>query len=412
RLTPNEIDYLITNSSPALLIAEKKFETTVKGLTSNVDILWMDEIFADLGSVGNETFDSVEIEEDHPLFILYTSGTTGFPKGAVYSHKMLFWNSMNLTQSLSVTSDDHTITCMPPFHTGGWNVLLTPMLHRGASVGIFKKFDPDWILKLMEEEGRNIFMGVPTMLKMMSESSEFDRVTLRNMRYFIVGGEALPLPVISTWHEKGIKIRQGYGMTEVGPNLTSLHHDDAERKKGSIGLPNFYVDIKLVDEKGNEIIGPGTGELCISGPVVTPGYWNNDEATRKAIRDNWFHSGDMARIDDEGYLYIVDRIKSMYISGGENVYPAEVERVLCQLEGVEEAVVIGVPDQKWGEVGKAIIRTAANEELPDEIIFEHCCRYLAKFKVPKYIMRVSDLPKNASGKTDREEIRKKYAEKR
>lgn len=404
RLTCSEINYLIQNSDPKILVAERKFEHLVQQLECPVRVIWMEDLAKEAQQLTPIAFDSRDFQEDHPLFILYTSGTTGFPKGAIYSHKMLLWNSLNITQSLDISAMDHTISSMPAFHTGGWNVLLTPFLHRGASVGILKKFDPDLLLKLMEREGSNLFMGVPTMLKMMLDCDQFDQVKLEKMRYFIVGGEALPLEVINRWHDKGIKIRQGYGLTEVGPNLTSLHHDDAERKKGSIGVPNFYVEIKLLDADGKFIDGEGTGELCISGPVVTPGYWNNPEATAKAIDDGWFRTGDIARMDAEGYLFIVDRIKNMYISGGENVYPAEVEKVLRNMAGVDEAAVVGVPDEKWGEAGRAYITLTGERALAEADVQAHCVRHLAKFKVPKTFVILQELPKNDSGKIDRKKL--------
>jgi fatty-acyl-CoA synthase len=191
-------------------------------------------------------------------------------------------------------------------------------------------------------------------------------------------------------------------MTEVGPNLTSLHQDDAIRKKGSIGRQNYYVQIKIVDENGAETKTNEPGELLLKGPMVTPGYWRNEEATKKTIVNDWFHTGDMVRQDEEGYLYVVDRIKNMFISGGENVYPAEVERVLLSHENISEAAVIGVADEKWGEVGKAFI--VKKEKITAEEIIEFCRSKMAKFKVPKYIEFLTELPKNDTGKIDRKKL--------
>jgi len=190
-------------------------------------------------------------------------------------------------------------------------------------------------------------------------------------------------------------------MTEVGPNLTSLHQDDAIRKKGSIGSPNFYVQIKIVDPQGNPVPSNQAGELLLKGPMVTPGYWRNEEATKKTIEDGWFHTGDMVKQDEEGYLFVVDRIKNMYISGGENVYPAEVERVLLQHPSISEAAVIGVPDEKWGESGRAFVVLYEAHSLDEATVREHCRSKLAKFKVPRDVMFVNTLPKNDTGKIDR-----------
>ncbi|MEO9967813.1 MAG: AMP-binding protein [Reichenbachiella sp.] len=401
RLSTQEVDFLIKDAGPKLLVVERKFEHLIKDRPENLKVVWMEDLADTLKSATSSHFTSLEIDEDHPLFILYTSGTTGFPKGAIYSHKMLLWNSINTSQSLEITPTDHTISCMPAFHTGGWNVLLTPLLHRGGSVSLMKKFDPDLLLKQLEATKSQLFMGVPTMLKMMAESEYFDQVNLSNMRYFIVGGEALPLDVIRTWHDKGVKIRQGYGLTEVGPNLTSLHQREAERKMGSIGLPNFYTDLKILTADGREAKNDEIGELCFSGPLVTPGYWQNKKATNEALTDGWFRTGDLAKMDAEGFLYIVDRIKCMFISGGENVYPAEVERVIRLLPQVDEVAVIGVPDEKWGEVGKAFLTTKNNSTIELEELTLHVEKHLAKFKVPRHLEVLTAIPKNESGKIDR-----------
>ncbi|ELR70539.1 Long-chain-fatty-acid--CoA ligase [Fulvivirga imtechensis AK7] len=405
RLAPAEIDFLIENCSPALILHDRQFLQKVALLKNarSIHTEILEDLSALIEKIAIKETEPVSLREDDPLFILYTSGTTGFPKGAIYTYKMLFWNSLNTTMSLALTPNDHTINCMPAFHTGGWNVLLTPMLHRGATVGIVKKFDAEHLLNLLDQQQSTVFMGVPTMLKMMMDAPAFDKVKLEKLRYFIVGGEALPHPVIKRWHNKGISIRQGYGLTEVGPNLTSLHQEDAERKLGSIGKPNFYVEAALFDENMQEVRPGEIGEFCLRGEVVTPGYWQNEEATREAISDGWFRTGDLMEKDDEGYLYVVDRKKCMFISGGENVYPAEVERVLISAEGVSEVAVVGVPDDKWGEVGKAYI--VIKEGYKTDGIQSFCCDKLAKFKIPKYFVTIDELPKNDSGKIDRKALK-------
>jgi fatty-acyl-CoA synthase len=266
-----------------------------------------------------------------------------------------------------------------------------------------RKFDPDRVMQLLEEEEATLFMGVPTMIKMMADSPEFGKVELEALRYFIVGGEAMPVPLIEKWQNKGIPVRQGYGLTEAGPNITSLHHDDAIRKIGSIGKPNFYVQTRLVDEHGQEAGVGEEGELWIKGPMVIPGYWKNDEATAKSLEDGWFKTGDILVRDDEGYLYVKDRLKNMFISGGENVYPAEVEKLLQTHPDIDEVAVVGVPDEKWGEVGKALVVTG-NRTLAVEDVLNFCQGKLAKFKIPKHVKFVSELPKTDSGKIDRKKL--------
>jgi len=411
RLASPEIGYLLEDSAPKLLIVEDKYQDKVPEAGQRIKS-WTLESLRTFGEVGNRksevgkftrqsSSDDGPISEDDPILILYTSGTTGFPKGALYTHKMLFWNSINTAMSLIVNNDSRTINCMPLFHTGGWNVLLTPFFHHGGYTCLMKKFDPEVMLNLLAKEAPTIFMGVPTMLKMMADLPAFEQAAFPDLMYILVGGEAMPIPLIERWHEKGVPIRQGYGMTEVGPNLTSLHHKDAISRKGSIGKPNFYVSTKLVDANGEEVPQGEAGELLLKGPMVTPGYWNNKEATQKAIKDGWFHSGDMARADEDGNLYIVDRIKNMYISGGENVYPAEVERVLQSHDGISEAAVIGVPDERWGETGKAFVVPAPDHELSEEDLHAFCREKLAGFKRPKYFVFLEELPKNDTGKVDR-----------
>jgi fatty-acyl-CoA synthase len=412
RLASAEIDYLLQNAEPKLVIGEAKFQSLLEAAPHYHEIphRWsLKELaaFCDKQTTQavDDHFDIAVVDEDDPILILYTSGTTGFPKGALYTHKMMLWNSFNTAMSLIVNTESRTVNCMPFFHTGGWNVLTTPFLHHGGYTCLVKKFDPATILQLLETEQPTIFMGVPTMLKMIADEPAFANADFSRLLYIIVGGEPMPIPLIETWHEKGVAIRQGYGMTEVGPNLTSLHQDDAIRKKGSIGRPNFYVDIKIVDEVGKPVSTNQPGELLLRGPMVTPGYWRNEAATAKAIEDGWFHTGDMLRQDEEGYLYVVDRIKNMFISGGENVYPAEVERVLVAHPHIAEAAVIGVPDERWGEVGKAFVVPKPGEAISEAAVTDFCRSQLAKFKVPRHIVFLEALPKNDTGKINKKTLR-------
>jgi fatty-acyl-CoA synthase len=407
RLAAREIDYLIGDAAPVLLVYTSKYKTLLEDAPQAQGIGWcnMEEITAAMGD--EQLFAelvAVQLEENDPVFILYTSGTTGFPKGATYTHKMLVWNSLNTALRLQITGNDRTLMCMPPFHTGGWNVLTTPFLHFGATVVLLPQFEAELVMALLEREQINVFMVVPTMIKMLSESQAFEATDLSHLRYFIVGGEALPIPVIEAWNKKGVPIRQGYGLTEVGPNVTSLPQEDVIRKIGSIGFPNFYLETRLVDADGKEVKGAGTGEFWLKGDVVTPGYWKHPEATAEAITDGWFHTGDLLRRDDEGYLYVVDRLKNMFISGGENVYPAEVEKYLLTHPAISEAVVIGVVDEKWGEVGKAFIVLKTEGKLDEAQLKAYCIGELAKFKVPKSFVFVDEIPKNDSGKLDRKRL--------
>jgi len=411
RLAAPEIDYLLGDAEPKLVIWEPQYQDRLeagdhfgqiphrmplKALQARCD--------PDSSQPADAAFSSRRLEEDDPIFILYTSGTTGFPKGAQYTHKMLFWNSINTAISLLVNTESRTVNCMPPFHTGGWNVLTTPFLHHGGYTCQMKKFDPAAVLRLLQEERVTIFMGVPTMLKMIAEEPGFESADFSHLYYIIVGGEPMPAPLIERWHARGVFIRQGYGMTEVGPNLTSLHQNDAIRKRGSIGRPNFYVQTKIVDEAGEEVPANQPGELLLQGPMVTPGYWRNEAATEKAIRHGWFHTGDIVLRDEEEYLYVVDRIKNMFISGGENVYPAEVERVLLTHPDITAAAVAPMPDEKWGEVGKAFVVVKPERTLDTQAVQAHCRAHLAKFKAPREVVFLEELPKNDVGKVDRKKL--------
>ena len=403
RLAASELDYMLEDSGSKLLFYNPE-NIDPDQLEFQHPKLLIDSLEESFGNTA--VAPAVNLHEDDPVFILYTSGTTGFPKGAVYTHKMMFWNSINTALSLSLANNTTTLNCMPLFHTGGWNVFLTPVLHHGGSLLLFNKFDPRTILDCIEEERLDLFMGVPTMLKMMTDEPDFHSRDLSSLKYLIVGGESMPLPLIDAFHRKGIPVRQGYGLTEAGPNLTSLHQDEAKRKEGSIGKPNFYVDIRIVDENDRDVAPGERGELLIGGPMVTPGYWNNEKATQAAKLGDWLRTGDVAVRDEEDFIYIVDRKKNMYISGGENVYPVEVERVLLAHTEIREAVVIGVPDPKWGESGVAFI--VGSREIPYAELRSYCLENLAKFKVPSVVVHLSEIPKNDTGKLNRKLLKENY----
>ena len=412
RLTPVELDVLLSDAEPQLIVFEEDYSDQVDMLDSlpeNCQQVGV-ESFSPLLAVDENAsaieFFNAEINSEDLVMILYTAGTTGVPKGAMISHKMLFWNSVNTALRLNINSSDHTQAYAPLFHTGGWNVLFTPFLQHGASHTILESFDPDLILELIEKERSTILFGVPTMMQMLADSPRFESTDLSSIRYAIVGGAPMPIPLIETWHEKDIPIRQGYGLTEVGPNCFSLNQDAAISKQGSIGFPNFYMDACVMSESGEEVGIDKTGELCLRSPVVTPGYWRKPVETNKAITDGWFHTGDMARKDQDGYFYIVDRKKNMFISGGENVYPAEVEATLIQHTDVIDAAVIGIPDERWGEVGLAFLVTKRPLEIGE--VREFCLKSLAKYKTPKQVCLIDSLPLNGAGKLDRKQLIEMY----
>jgi len=409
RLTPRELDILIRDSEPVLFFYENEYSIQIGKLQSLINIPAQRKIedvtpFL-IAEITYSDFTPVrEFTNDDLVMILYTAGTTGLSKGVKINNEMLLWNAINTGLRLDLNSEDHTQSYAPFFHTGGWNVLFTPFLLHGASHTLLQSFDAELILKLMEKEKTTLLFGVPTMLQMMSDLDYFKKVDLSSVRYAIVGGAPMPIPLINLWHEKGVYIRQGYGLTEVGPNCFSLHQNDAIRKKGSIGFPNFYVEAKIMDEKGKECGNNAAGELWLKSPVVTPGYWHNDKETLESKTDGYFHTGDMVIRDDEGYYFVVDRKKNMFISGGENVYPAEIEKYLYTNDAIKEAAVIGVHDGKWGEVGKAFIVLNGNKSLTENDVIEYCIGNLAKYKIPKYVQFLKMLPKTEAGKVSKIEL--------
>lgn len=408
RFTASEVEFLVRDSGSKLLIAQTEYWSVVEGLEDKV-ALWNfngpESMTAQVPGSSGDASKSVQDFNgrfEDPCMILYTSGTTGFPKGAMITPRMMFWNSVNTGLRLNLTQQDVVLTFLPLFHTGGWNVLTTPCLHRGARVVMLKKFDADWILNLCEREKVSVLFGVPTTMDLLSRSQLFSSVDLSSIRYAVVGGEPMPLELIDVWEKRGIPVRQGYGLTEFGPNVFSLNQEDSRRKMGSIGFPNFYCETRVVDESGQDVKAGDVGELILRGPMAMSGYWNNPEATAQVLKDGWLHTGDLVRFDEEGYFYVVGRKKEMFISGGENVYPAEIEKVLRNFDGVRESAVIGVPHPKWGEVGRAFV--VMNDEVESSLteiqdqLKAHCLKHLAKFKVPQEFIFMAELPKTESGK--------------
>ncbi|MFN7262515.1 MAG: acyl-CoA synthetase [Pseudobdellovibrionaceae bacterium] len=410
RLAAPEIEFLLKDSQPSLLVYEKDFLNLLSN-TSEFPKLQSVVLSGESLALTEQSLKKTDLysdfassEEDLAL-ILYTSGTTGFPKGAMLSHRMLHWNSLNTTLRLNVQSSDAAVIFLPLFHTGGWNVLSTPFLHRGAKIILTKKFDGDQILSLTEKFGCSLIFGVPTTMDMMARSPKFQTANLKSVRYAIVGGEPMPLELIDLWHSKGVPVRQGYGLTEFGPNVFSLNEEHAKSKQGSVGFPNFYIETKVCDDSGQPVPANEIGELWLRGPSSMTGYFDNPKSTQDTLTaDGWLKTGDLVRQDSEGFFFIVGRKKEMYKSGGENVYPAEVERVIQKIQGVREVAVIGIPDPKWGEVGKAFIALEHSMQLSEDEVVNYCQQHLAKFKVPKQVQFLSSLPKTDSGKIQKSKL--------
>lgn len=338
---------------------------------------------------------------DAPWVLMFTSGTTGVPKGALLSHGQLHWNALNTILACDLAPEDSTLTFTPLFHTGGLNCLTTPLLHRGGRVVLATGFDAGEALRVIARERVTVLMGVPTIFQMMADHPDFPTTDLASVRDALCGGAALQLPLLRRYLDRRIPLRQGFGLTEVGPNCFSMPPHEVERKLGSVGLPIHHVAARLVRDDGSECGPDEPGELWLAGPAVCAGYWQNPEATARAMGDGWFRTGDVLSRDAEGYFWVRGRKKEMYISGGENVYPAEVEAAIASCPGVSDVAVIGVPDPRWGEVGSAWVQVAPGAGLTAEAVLRHLDGRLARFKIPKRVHLVESLPRTASGKTDK-----------
>jgi fatty-acyl-CoA synthase len=351
-----------------------------------------------------------QVTLDDPCLIMYTSGTTGQPKGAVLTHGNMTWNATSQILGFDFTADERTLALAPLFHIGGLNGTVNPTLLRGGCVVMVRRFDPAAALEVIEQQRVTSFFAVPTMLDAMARDPSFPVRDLSALRSIGAAGAPVPLPTLRTWLARGVAMQQAYGMTEAAPGCTVLDSADAERKIGSVGTPVFFTDLRVIRPDGSDAAVDEVGEVIVSGPNLMPGYWNDPERTAEVLtRDGWYHSGDAGSLDDEGFLFIRDRYQDLIISGGENVYPAEVESALLELPGVVEAAVIGVSDEIWGEVGLALLVMGAGSAADPGSVQAALRARLAGFKVPGHVQFVTDLPKTATGKIRKSELRARYS---
>lgn len=410
KLSSPEIIKQIKDCRPTVIVSSELFEDKISLLKDTVQILRLIDFVDCCKKLEKnlKTLKKFSVKEDLPVFLFYTTGTTAQPKGVLYTNKMLFWNSLNTSMQLGISAEDHTLNILPPYHTSGWNIFLTPLLHHGGSVSIMKKIEADKVLFYLAEEKVTLFLALPTILQMISKSENFAHVNLPFLRYVVCGGEKISEDQINLWRStKNVNIRPGYGLTEAGPSITTLHQDFVLEKPDSIGKANFYVDLKIVDEKGDEAKTNEVGELCIKGNIVTPGYWNNSVATKDKIKEDWFHTGDLALKDSEGFYFLKGRKDDMYISGGENIFPLEIENILLKHPEIEKAQIIPFDDHTWGKKGVVFIMSD-NENLRKEDIQEFLKDKLAKFKHPKEFIFLKQFPITGFGKISRIELIRLY----
>ena len=421
RLAPAELSFIISDSGAETLFFDPEFAAAVESLKGKTALrrfisIGQKEITGATGyekALTSQRDEEPEqdrtVELDTPHIIMYTAGTTGRPKGAVLGQGASFWNAANMSLCVDLTSKDRTLTVLPLFHVGGIGLYTLPTLYQGGTAVIQRTFDPKVTFRLIKDERIDVLFGVPAIFLFLIQDSDFKSGAMSRLRSVMSGGAPLPVSLIHQYHEAGIILQQGFGMSEAAPGIAALDRGRALAKAGSIGRPLFHMEVRIVDDQNHDQAVGQTGELLIRGPNLMQGYWNRPEATAEAFMEGWLHTGDLARMDEDGDLYIVERKKDMYISGGENVYPAEVENTIFELPQVAEAAIIGVKDKTWGEVGQAIVVLKPGQKLTETEVLNFLKGRLAKYKVPKSVVFVDQLPRNAAGKVLKNVLKEKYS---
>jgi fatty-acyl-CoA synthase len=340
-----------------------------------------------------------------PLLLVYTSGTTGRPKGAVLTQGAVFWNALNSIDACDMTSADHVLAVLPMFHVGGLNIQTTPAILAGATITIARRFDPDETLSLFEARRPTLFLAVPAVAQALSRHPRFAATDLSSLRAICTGSSTVPEAVIRPWMERGVPVTQVYGMTESGPTAIALSIADAARKVGSCGKPVAHCEARIVDGTGRDVAAGQPGEIWLRGQNLMTGYWRNAEATAEAFTGDWLHTGDVGHQDADGFYYIDDRKKDVVISGGENIYPAELENILADHPLIAEAAVVGRPDEEWGEIPVACIVRTPNSTLTREEVLALFQDRLARYKHPRDVIFLDALPRTAMGKVQKHELR-------
>jgi fatty-acyl-CoA synthase len=404
RLTPAELAEQVGRSDPAVLLVEEEFATLARQALARLPVPLPTALLGGSGveqqpprpwrgSGEDRPPTARPVEDDDPLLMVFTSGSSGRPRAAVLTHGTCFWTNLSLSRTIELSEHDVVLAVLPQFHAGGWNIQPLLAWWTGATVVLERTFDAGRALRLIGERGITTMMAVPTQYLMMAEHRDFATTDFSRIRGAVVGGAPMPAPLLRTYHSRGVALTQGYGLTEAGPNVLCVPPQDATERVGYAGKPYPHVDVALADPvTGLHLEGAGTGELLVRGPGTFAGYFRDEEATRAVWRDGWLATGDVATRDEDGYLRIVDRLRNIYITGGENVAPAEVEQVLRRHPGVRDVVVVGVPDHHWGEVGVALVVARQGVPCDAQELLEHARAELAAYKVPALVHFVDALP--------------------
>ena len=424
RLSVPELEFLINDSAPTTLIYSPEFTEMVKALKESCPSIvnYISEI--PVSALGDRDYESwmkdmpveepvpdAEVVMDDTIIIMYTSGTTGRPKGARLIHQNMVWNGINSQVINAYHKGEVSLCGAPMFHIGAMNVSITPLLYAGGKIVIQRFFDPGQAIKLLYDEKVAMMFGVPVMFQFMTMVPEWETADFTHLKFFVAGGAPCSRDLIKTYLAKDAQFVQGYGMTETAAGLSLLTAEDALTKLGSSGKPLFHTEVMIVNAQSQKLGPNEVGEIIAKGPNIIKEYWNLPEETSRSFEDGWLHTGDMGYLDEDGYLFITDRKKDMYISGGENVYPAEVEHILDRFPQIAEVAVVGVPDEKWGETGMAIVVPAAGVEFSEEEFFAFCKENLAGYKRPRRVV-ISDqpLPRTATGKLIKKDLKTQYGQ--
>jgi fatty-acyl-CoA synthase len=398
RLAKEENNTILKRMEPKILFGTEELFLDFEGPFYNLETMNLD--FLNSEENHNEKFYEINASLEDDILMLFTSGTTGEPKGVLMHGKMLWTNQLNTCEQWELYSTDTTLVETPFFHTGGYNVLCLPLLALGGKVILAEKFDIDNVYTTLVKEEVSVYFGVPTMFQLIQENNKFYDADFSSIRFFISGGAACPIEMITAYQKKGLLFKQGFGLTEIGPNCFLLQSEDAIRKLGAIGKPMPHSIVKVINDDGEEVDCGEVGQLLLKGDHLCRSYFNDEAKFESCKTDGYLRTGDLVKCDEEGFFFVVGRKKDMYITGGENVFPGEVEKQLLEHNKISDAVVVSVPCDKWGEVGHAFLRTDEKCFMLSDVR-EFLADKLSRYKHPQSIHCLLKFPLLANGKVDR-----------